>query len=147
MVALCSLSRSCRFNLTCVSLPSPPLPLGTFSLLASSIFHSSSVHLALYVLGLVPIQKPFFIQNLTNLISRPAKKEDGPKAKRRSPNRLIVDEATNDDNSVVTMSTKKMDELGLFRGDTVTLKGKKGKDTVCVVLADDACEVCFGLFL
>lgn len=31
----------------------------------------------------------------------------------------------------------KMDELQLFRGDTVLLKGKKRRDTVCIVLADE----------
>ena len=30
-----------------------------------------------------------------------------------------------------------MDDLDLFRGDTVLLKGKKTKETVCIVLADD----------
>ena len=30
-----------------------------------------------------------------------------------------------------------MDELGFFRGDTVLLKGKKRKETVCIVLSDD----------
>lgn len=57
--------------------------------------------------------------------------------KKRSPNRLVVDEAKNDDNSVVCLSMKKMEELELFRGDTVLLKGKKGRDTVCIVLSDD----------
>jgi len=60
--------------------------------------------------------------------------------KKRSPNRLVVDEATSDDNSVISLSAAKMEELQLFRGDTVTLKGKKGKETVCIVLADDDCE-------
>jgi transitional endoplasmic reticulum ATPase len=32
-----------------------------------------------------------------------------------------------------------MDELGLFRGDTVILKGKKRRETVCIVLADESC--------
>lgn len=32
-----------------------------------------------------------------------------------------------------------MDELNLFRGDTVILKGKKRKETVCIVLSDDTC--------
>ena len=27
-----------------------------------------------------------------------------------------------------------------LRGDTVTLKGKKRKETVCIVLADDTCQ-------
>lgn len=78
--------------------------------------------------------------------------------RKKSPNRLIVDEAKNDDNSVVCLSPgkifidlkayqhydrvflAKMDELQLFRGDTVLLKGKKSKDTVCIVLADDETE-------
>eukprot|EP00607_Mallomonas_marina_P000197 CAMPEP_0182427418 /NCGR_PEP_ID=MMETSP1167-20130531/17153_1 /TAXON_ID=2988 /ORGANISM="Mallomonas Sp, Strain CCMP3275" /LENGTH=763 /DNA_ID=CAMNT_0024609633 /DNA_START=206 /DNA_END=2497 /DNA_ORIENTATION=+ len=33
-----------------------------------------------------------------------------------------------------------MDELQLFRGDTVLIKGKKGRDTVCIALADDETE-------
>lgn len=32
-----------------------------------------------------------------------------------------------------------MDELKLFRGDTVMVKGKRRKDTVCIALADDTC--------
>jgi len=59
---------------------------------------------------------------------------------KRAPNRLVVDEAKNDDNSVVCLSAAKMEELQLFRGDTVLLKGKKGRDTVCIVLADDETE-------
>ena len=31
----------------------------------------------------------------------------------------------------------KMGELQLFRGDTVLLKGKKRKESVCIVLSDD----------
>ena len=36
----------------------------------------------------------------------------------------------NDDNSVVALSQEKMDELQLFRGDTVLLKGKRRRETV-----------------
>jgi transitional endoplasmic reticulum ATPase len=53
---------------------------------------------------------------------------------------LIVDDATNDDNSVICLSPAKMEQLELFRGDTVLIKGKKGKDTVCIVLADETCD-------
>ena len=53
------------------------------------------------------------------------------------PNRLIVEETANDDNSCVSLSQSKMDELGLFKGDTVFLKGKKRKETVCIVLSDE----------
>nr|CAD7462219.1 unnamed protein product [Timema tahoe] len=59
--------------------------------------------------------------------------------KKDRPNRLIVEEAINDDNSVVALSQHKMDELQLFRGDTVLLKGKRRKETVCIVLSDDTC--------
>jgi len=53
------------------------------------------------------------------------------------PNRLVVEDAVNEDNSVVALSQAKMDELQLFRGDTVLLKGKKRRETVCIVLSDD----------
>lgn len=33
-----------------------------------------------------------------------------------------------------------MDELQLFRGDTVLMKGKKRRETVCIVLSDDTCS-------
>lgn len=55
------------------------------------------------------------------------------------PNRLIVETSPKDDNSVVALSQAKMDELGLFRGDTVILKGKKRRETVCIVLSEDGC--------
>merc|ERR1740129_476045 len=41
---------------------------------------------------------------------------------------------------VISLSQAKMEELELFRGDTLLIKGKKGKDTVCIVLADDTCD-------
>ncbi len=46
-------------------------------------------------------------------------------------------DATNDDNSIIALSNNTMDTLQLFRGDTVLVKGKKRKDTVLIVLADD----------
>jgi len=57
--------------------------------------------------------------------------------KKSRPNRLMVEEAINEDNSVVSLSQGKMDELQLFRGDTVLLKGKRRKETVCIVLSDE----------
>ena len=56
---------------------------------------------------------------------------------KRAANRLVVDDSTNDDNSVVSLSADKMEELQLFRGDTVMLKGKKGKETICICLVDE----------
>jgi transitional endoplasmic reticulum ATPase len=60
--------------------------------------------------------------------------------KRNKPNRLFVDEATNDDNSVISIHPSTMEKLNLFRGDTVLIKGKKRKDTVCIVLHDENVE-------
>lgn len=57
------------------------------------------------------------------------------------PNRLIVDEAANEDNSIVCLSQAKMEELQLFRGDTVVLRGRKRRQTVCIVLTDDTCAI------
>jgi len=57
------------------------------------------------------------------------------------PNRLIVEDAINDDNSIITLAQSKMDELQLFRADSVIVKGKKRKETICVVLSDDTCPV------
>jgi len=62
--------------------------------------------------------------------------------KKRAANRLIVDEATNDDNSVIALNPNKMSELQLFRGDTVEIKGKRGKTTVCIILSDDSGDAC-----
>jgi transitional endoplasmic reticulum ATPase len=42
--------------------------------------------------------------------------------RKKAPNRLIVDEAVNDDNSVVALNMETMEKLQLFRGDTVLIK-------------------------
>uniref|UniRef100_A0A915DVW8 CDC48 N-terminal subdomain domain-containing protein n=1 Tax=Ditylenchus dipsaci TaxID=166011 RepID=A0A915DVW8_9BILA len=55
------------------------------------------------------------------------------------PNRLVVELTTKDENSAVFVSQAKMDELSLYRGDTVLLKGKKRRETVCIVQHDDQC--------
>ncbi|KAI9222892.1 AAA ATPase [Blastocladiella britannica] len=60
--------------------------------------------------------------------------------RKASPNKLLVDEAINDDNSVAAMNAATLDVLGLFRGDTILVKGKKRRDTVLIVLIDDTVE-------
>jgi transitional endoplasmic reticulum ATPase len=49
----------------------------------------------------------------------------------------MVEETKQDDNTVVELTQKKMDELKLFNGDTVMLKGKKRRDTICIALTVD----------
>lgn len=46
------------------------------------------------------------------------------------PNRLVVEDSPNDDNSVIGLHQDKMDELDLYRGDTALIKGKRKHDTV-----------------
>jgi transitional endoplasmic reticulum ATPase len=60
--------------------------------------------------------------------------------KKKAPHKLTVEESKQDDNSVVEMTQKKMDELKIFKGDTVLLKGKKRKETICIALACDAAD-------
>ncbi|KAJ0963625.1 hypothetical protein J5N97_028747 [Dioscorea zingiberensis] len=43
--------------------------------------------------------------------------------RKKAVNRLIVDEAINDDNSMVAMNPETMEKLQPFRGDTILLKG------------------------
>lgn len=55
----------------------------------------------------------------------PVEKKDFSTAildRKKAPNRLVVDDAVNDDNSVVALHPNTMDALQLFRGDTVLLK-------------------------
>ncbi|KAL0755945.1 hypothetical protein Bca101_093613 [Brassica carinata] len=59
--------------------------------------------------------------------------------RKKAANRLVVDEAINDDNSIVSLHPDTMEKLQLFRGEVVLIKGKKRKDTVCIALADDTC--------
>ncbi len=58
----------------------------------------------------------------------------------RGNRRLIVEDAKQDDNSVIALHPDRMDELQFFRGDTVMIKGKRRRNTVCIVLADETCE-------
>ena len=46
---------------------------------------------------------------------------DFRKSRKKSPNRLVVDEAINDDNSVVAMHPETMKKLHFFRGDTILI--------------------------
>ncbi|CAF1379985.1 unnamed protein product [Rotaria sp. Silwood1] len=57
------------------------------------------------------------------------------------PNHLIIDNAINDDNSVVILSQKKMDELQLFCGATVLLKSEKHRETVCDIDISVLCPI------
>ena len=60
---------------------------------------------------------------------------------KKAPYRLIVDDAQTNDNSVIFLNEDKMEELQLFRGETVIIKGKRRKDTVALVIGGDDCEV------
>lgn len=60
--------------------------------------------------------------------------------KKTSPNRLIVDESTIDENSVVTISENTLETLNFFNSDTVLLKGKLKRETIATVISDTDCD-------
>ena len=80
-------------------------------------------------------------QASTSMHSLKRKKDAEPNTNKKAPNRLVVDESMNhDDNSVVLLNPDTMNTLNFFHGDAVLIKGKKRRDTVCIVLGDEACD-------
>ncbi len=76
-----------------------------------------------------------------NKEEKPADKKDYSTAildRKKAPHRLMAEEAINDDNAVVQMTQKKMDELKIFKAETVLLKGKKRKQTIAIALPDES---------
>ncbi|WVW78196.1 transitional endoplasmic reticulum ATPase [Kwoniella bestiolae CBS 10118] len=59
---------------------------------------------------------------------------------KRSPNRLMVEESPQEDNSVAILHPNTMEALGLFRGDTIIVRGKLRRDTVLICLSQDDIE-------
>jgi transitional endoplasmic reticulum ATPase len=78
----------------------------------------------------------------TKKVTSHAKAQVEAPRKKRGPNRLIVDQSTMDDNSVIHLSPKKMEQLNFFRGDVVQIRGKRSKTTICIALADESCDDC-----
>ena len=60
--------------------------------------------------------------------------------RKKAPNKLQVEDSPQDDNSVVELTQAKMDELKIFKGDAVILRGKKRKETVCIALTNEGEE-------
>lgn len=79
-----------------------------------------------------------------NSDNKPKNKDDVATAilnGKKAPNKLTVEEATNDDNTTVYMTAAKLNELGLFRGDPVLLRGKRRKTTIAVALTEAGNEL------
>ena len=77
-----------------------------------------------------------------NVPSKAEEKKDFSTAildRKKAPHRLMAEEGIgqSEDNSVIMLTQKKMDELQIFKAETVLLKGKKRKETVAVCLPDD----------
>lgn len=60
-------------------------------------------------------------------------------ARRNRPNALLVDEpsSVDVDPSVIAMSPAKMEELGVFNGDAVLLRGRRRRDTALLAVAEE----------
>ena len=67
-------------------------------------------------------------------------KEKAPVQAMKTPNKLIVEEPKNDDNSICCMNEKKMKELNIYNGDVVELRGKRRHKTLCIALRDNTVE-------
>ena len=61
--------------------------------------------------------------------------------RKKAPHRLMAETEKNDDNSVIQLTQSKMDELKIFKAETVLLKGKKRKETIAIALPDDSGEL------
>jgi transitional endoplasmic reticulum ATPase len=59
---------------------------------------------------------------------------------KKAANRLVVEEATDDDNSMCKLHPATMESLSIFTGDVVLLKGKRRRSTLCIAITDDTCE-------
>ena len=59
---------------------------------------------------------------------------------KKHPHRLIAEEGVgvSEDANVIQLTQKKMDELKIFKSETILLKGKKGKETICYCLPDNS---------
>eukprot|EP00640_Fibrocapsa_japonica_P000957 CAMPEP_0113934062 /NCGR_PEP_ID=MMETSP1339-20121228/1386_1 /TAXON_ID=94617 /ORGANISM="Fibrocapsa japonica" /LENGTH=856 /DNA_ID=CAMNT_0000935681 /DNA_START=199 /DNA_END=2769 /DNA_ORIENTATION=- /assembly_acc=CAM_ASM_000762 len=53
---------------------------------------------------------------------------------------LVMESADEDDDAVLGLSQSRCDELGLFTGDLVLVKGKRGKSTICTAVPDENIE-------
>jgi transitional endoplasmic reticulum ATPase len=56
---------------------------------------------------------------------------------KKAPNKLVVEDTKNDDNTIIELTEKKMEELKLMRGDQVLLRGKKRRETVCIAFTPE----------
>jgi len=72
--------------------------------------------------------------------AKPADLAQAILSKKQTPNMLLVDDSLHDDHSTVAISPAKMEQLGLFGGDTVLLKGKKRKKHRCCGKCRRQCE-------
>ncbi len=52
-----------------------------------------------------------------------------------------MDDSVTDEHSTIAIHPDKLDELQLFIGDIVLLKGKKRKTTVAIVTADENVDI------
>ncbi len=60
---------------------------------------------------------------------------------KKAPNKLMVEEAPNDDNSTVLITQAKMNELNIFGGDPVLLRGKRRAETIAFAMQDKSGEL------
>lgn len=68
------------------------------------------------------------------------RKRSADDSSKRATNRLLVHDAIDDDNSVIALSPHTMEGLTIFNYDTILIKGKRRRNTICTAVADDTCD-------
>lgn len=87
-----------------------------FDIVSFNLFHEISLCVSFCFLGGLLFSKGTKRDFSTAILER-----------KKAPNRLVVDEAINDDNSVVALHPETMEKLQLFRGDTILIKVMLGR--------------------
>lgn len=54
--------------------------------------------------------------------------------------KFIVDETNNEDNTIVTLNPKRLSQLEISNGDCISIRGKRRRETMGVVMSDDDCD-------
>ena len=58
----------------------------------------------------------------------------------RFPNRYVVDDWADGDQSLVQVNPGKLEQLGIFADDVVKIVGRFKRATHCTIKADEACD-------
>ncbi|KAF8820104.1 hypothetical protein IE077_003563 [Cardiosporidium cionae] len=119
-----------------------PLPLSKFT--NKILFNSVNKPFILPNLGeveLAPaIETNSNVDTLPCAFSRNSSYEEPKNSPQLSRNVLNIEATKKEENSMIFMNPNRMKELGIFKGDTVLLKGRKQRETVAIAIPDESLD-------